>query len=63
MISIWKVPIGRCLAIFLLYLAIMTGLLNVGARVQGKRMVYNTLSVDLNESALADSGEGGKEND
>lgn len=45
---------------FLLYLVIMTGLLNVGARVQGKRMVYNALSVDLNESALADSGKGAK---
>ena len=45
---------------FLLYLVIMTGLLNVGARVQGKRMVYNALSVDLNESALADNDEGGQ---
>lgn len=45
---------------FLLYLVIMTGLLNVGARVQGKRIVYNALSVDLNESALADSDEGGQ---
>lgn len=43
---------------FLLYLGIMTVLLNVGARVQGKRMVYNALSVDLNESVLAESGRG-----
>lgn len=37
---------------FVIYLVIMTVCLNVGARVQGKKMVYNVLSIDINESAL-----------
>lgn len=37
---------------FVIYLAIITICLNVGARIQGKKMVYNVLSVDVNESAL-----------
>lgn len=44
---------------FVLYLVIMTVFLNIGARVQGKRMVYNVLSVDLNESALENSDKKG----
>lgn len=40
---------------FVIYLAIMTACLNIGARVQGKKMVYNVLSVDVNESALEGS--------
>lgn len=34
---------------FMLYLIFMVILLNISARVQGKRMVYNVLSVDLNK--------------
>lgn len=35
---------------YVLYLVIMVVALNIGARVQGKRMVYTVLSVDLNQS-------------
>lgn len=44
---------------FVIYLAIMTVCLNISARVQGKKMVYNVLSVDVNESALEDGGKEG----
>ena len=33
---------------FIFYILFMIGALNVGARVQGKRVVYNVLSVDIN---------------
>jgi len=49
---------------FVLYLSVMTVFLNIGARVQGKRMVYNVFSIDLNESALEDNRKKeAKEND
>lgn len=32
----------------------MIGALNVGARVQGKRVVYNVLSVDINAKRMND---------
>lgn len=39
---------------FVVYLVIMIVCLNIGARVQGQKMVYNVLSIDVNESALED---------
>lgn len=33
---------------FIIYMFFMIGALNIGARVQGKRVVYNVLSVDIN---------------
>lgn len=33
---------------FILYIVFMIGILNIGSRVQGNRVVYNVLSVDIN---------------
>lgn len=33
---------------YLIYLFCMIIILNIGARVQGKRVIYNVLAVDLN---------------
>ncbi len=44
---------------FVIYLVIMAACLNIGARVQGKKMVYNVLSIDVNESALEDENKKG----
>lgn len=44
---------------FVVYLVIMIVCLNIGARVQGKKMVYNVLSIDVNESALEDDNKEG----
>ena len=45
-----------------IYLIIMTACLNIGARVQGKKMVYNVLSIDVNESVLEDRTKNDKQN-
>ena len=47
---------------FVIYLIIMTACLNIGARVQGKKMVYNVLSIDVNESVLEDRTKNDKQN-
>lgn len=47
---------------FVIYLIIMTACLNIGTRVQGKKMVYNVLSIDVNESVLEDRTKNDKQN-
>ena len=47
---------------FVIYLIIMAACLNIGARVQGKKMVYNVLSIDVNESVLEDRAKNDKQN-
>lgn len=46
---VWVTEIISFSREYVLYLAIMVVALNIGARVQGKRMVYTVLSVDLNQ--------------
>lgn len=47
---------------FILYLASMTILLNISARVQGNRLMYNVLSVDINGSEHTYKDEKRKDN-
>ncbi len=39
---------------YIIYLTLMTNLLNISARVQGKRLMYNVLSVDINKTEGAE---------
>lgn len=39
---------------YIIYLTLMTILLNISARVQGKRLMYNVLSVDINKTEDAE---------
>lgn len=42
---------------YILYLTLMIILLNISARVQGKRLMYNVLSVDINKSQCAEKAD------
>ena len=48
---------------YILYLTLMTILLNISARVQGKRLMYNVLSVDINKMEAAEKADKKGEND
>ena len=42
---------------YIIYLTLMTILLNISARVQGKRLMYNVLSVDINKTECAEKAD------
>ncbi len=48
---------------YILYLTLMTILLNISARVQGKRLMYNVLSVDINKTEGTEKADKKGEND
>lgn len=40
---------------FIVYLTVLAIMLNIGARVRGKRVIYNVLSVDINQALSSDT--------